>query len=274
MLGHERVLKRPGIQSHTVLGSRLVSYVDAEGELRVAEDACPHRGASLGCGRVDGSSLVCPYHALNVSLSSHPHKFYGYAALQGFVWVDYSKDLNTQHHMPPYFPGLTGLHALDFTKTFEAHPLVMVEHLVSSLGSLGGRSKHVQCSGVVGRETSSVDTPHGPAQVQCEFHAPYTCAATVLFGTERAALLIATVLPVSETRVTVHVRVSHAKGRQWSGWVLRAVRLALERALGQAPLVGGMDPGHADRLGPDEDLLAGYGAARDAFFPELSQPWT
>lgn len=271
LLGSERALKRPGIQSHTVLGSRLVSYVDVEGELRVVEDACPHRGASLGCGRVDGPALVCPYHALNVSMSSHPHKFYGYAALQGFVWVDYSKDLNTQHHMPPYIPSLTGMHTLDFTKVVDAHPLVLVEHLVGSLGSLVDSA---ECVGFVGRGSRVVDTPHGAAQVQCEYHAPYTCSATVSFGADRAAVVMASVLPVTEARAKVYVRVAHVRGRRWSAWVLRAARLALERVLGQVGLVGCIEPGHVDHLGPGEGLLTGYRAARQAFFPELNQPWT
>ena len=45
----------------TLMGRRLVVVRDAEGVF-VLDDRCPHRGAPLSRGRVDGGAVVCPYH--------------------------------------------------------------------------------------------------------------------------------------------------------------------------------------------------------------------
>jgi len=50
---------------YTVDGRDLVLWRDGEGRLLAAPDACPHMGASLADGRVDGEGrLVCPWHGL------------------------------------------------------------------------------------------------------------------------------------------------------------------------------------------------------------------
>ena len=44
-----------------LLGTRLVAFRGATG-VAVALDRCPHRGARLSLGRMQGSALECPYH--------------------------------------------------------------------------------------------------------------------------------------------------------------------------------------------------------------------
>ena len=47
----------------TLLDTGLVVY-RSSGRVSVAVDICPHRGARLSRGRIDGDNLVCPYHGL------------------------------------------------------------------------------------------------------------------------------------------------------------------------------------------------------------------
>lgn len=56
--------------SHTIDGRKLVVW-RAEGKLRVAPEACPHMGASLTNGRVQGCKLICPWHGLALGDEGH-----------------------------------------------------------------------------------------------------------------------------------------------------------------------------------------------------------
>ncbi|HEV7402876.1 MAG TPA: Rieske 2Fe-2S domain-containing protein [Chthoniobacteraceae bacterium] len=51
-----------GPVSKTMLGRQLVAYRGASGALTVMDSRCSHMGADLGCGQVEGESIVCPYH--------------------------------------------------------------------------------------------------------------------------------------------------------------------------------------------------------------------
>ncbi|MCA9571491.1 MAG: aromatic ring-hydroxylating dioxygenase subunit alpha [Myxococcales bacterium] len=55
-----RVRTRP-VALHR-LGRRLVAWRDGDGRVVVHEDRCPHKGARLSDGCVDGGLLACPYH--------------------------------------------------------------------------------------------------------------------------------------------------------------------------------------------------------------------
>ena len=59
-------------------GSRKIKFVDGrsvvlfniEGIIHVIDDSCPHNGASLANGRLDGTILQCPAHGLRFDLVS------------------------------------------------------------------------------------------------------------------------------------------------------------------------------------------------------------
>lgn len=46
----------------TRLGEKMAAWRDSQGHPHVVADQCPHRGASLGQGRVMGGCIQCPFH--------------------------------------------------------------------------------------------------------------------------------------------------------------------------------------------------------------------
>lgn len=61
LFGACRELDR-GPVSKTMLGRRLVAFRGEGGALAVMDAHCSHMGADLGCGRIEGDAVVCPYH--------------------------------------------------------------------------------------------------------------------------------------------------------------------------------------------------------------------
>lgn len=51
-----------GPVSREMLGRKLVAWRGESGAVAVMEASCSHMGADLGCGRVVGDEIVCPYH--------------------------------------------------------------------------------------------------------------------------------------------------------------------------------------------------------------------
>jgi phenylpropionate dioxygenase-like ring-hydroxylating dioxygenase large terminal subunit len=84
-------------------GVDVVLWRDSSGEAHAWQDRCPHRGAKLSLGRVDGDVLVCGYHGWNygvdgkcVRMPSHPSQrppaaacatVYAACEKYGIVWV-------------------------------------------------------------------------------------------------------------------------------------------------------------------------------------------
>src|SRR6185369_8686627 len=57
----EAALRR-GPLSKRILGRDLVAFRTASGRVAVLNARCSHLDANLGCGRVTGESLQCPFH--------------------------------------------------------------------------------------------------------------------------------------------------------------------------------------------------------------------
>ncbi len=49
-------------RSYAVNG-RMVGIFNIDGEYSAINDTCPHMGASLASGHVEGSAVTCPWHA-------------------------------------------------------------------------------------------------------------------------------------------------------------------------------------------------------------------
>jgi hypothetical protein len=80
---------RPGQPFGTVVGGvELVAWRDGHGRLHVGPGACPHLGAALCTGTVDGDALVCPWHGLRLDGARQ----FGWKPLPGYddgvlAWV-------------------------------------------------------------------------------------------------------------------------------------------------------------------------------------------
>lgn len=90
-------LTEPGSYRSVVIGDELVAVVrGADGELRALSNNCRHRGTMLlddGFGRLEGTSIVCPYHAWSYD---HQGSLRG-VPLPGSVEIDRS-----EHCLPNY----------------------------------------------------------------------------------------------------------------------------------------------------------------------------
>jgi len=52
----------PGTLRGVQVGEKQLVIGNVDGELFACDAICPHRGANLSQGRLDGGALVCPWH--------------------------------------------------------------------------------------------------------------------------------------------------------------------------------------------------------------------
>ncbi|SAK81800.1 Rieske (2Fe-2S) domain-containing protein [Caballeronia calidae] len=60
----------PGGRTLKFVDGRSVVLFNVEGVIHAIDNSCPHNGASLANGRVDGHVLQCPAHGLRFDLVS------------------------------------------------------------------------------------------------------------------------------------------------------------------------------------------------------------
>ena len=53
----------PGMGRAVPLGDTMVALFQVDGEFFAIQDACPHMGASLAGGHLEGDIVTCPWHA-------------------------------------------------------------------------------------------------------------------------------------------------------------------------------------------------------------------
>lgn len=271
LLGLEKTLKRPGmIQSHVVLGRRMVSFVDGSGEMHVAEEACPHRGASLALGTQADRCIVCPFHAQQVSASTHLDRFYDYAALQGFVWLDVASKLITQHFMPPYYPELSSSEYETYEESYASvhiNALVVMEHLLDRR-EFGGAST-VERVGPYGLQRHLVDSPHGQLVVDCEYHVPFTASLKFSIGGKTVLLAVFSVLPVSPRQSEVFVRLARLRDAPSKAYVTELAGGSARAH--EVRVLRSVDVGQwaSNRLGPSDELIKAYRDALHRFYPDI-----
>ena len=94
------------------LNQNIVAWRDGRGEINVLEDRCPHRGARLSKGRLQGGRLACNYHGLQLDgdgvITATPPTpdcpFVGQKAVRSYpcrefkggVWVYFGDDPNSE----------------------------------------------------------------------------------------------------------------------------------------------------------------------------------
>ncbi|OAJ52333.1 (2Fe-2S)-binding protein [Paraburkholderia ginsengiterrae] len=60
----------PGERKLAFVGGRSVVLFNVEGTIHAIDNACPHNGASLASGQLDGNLLRCPAHGLRFDLTT------------------------------------------------------------------------------------------------------------------------------------------------------------------------------------------------------------
>ncbi|CAB3810013.1 Naphthalene 1,2-dioxygenase/salicylate 5-hydroxylase systems, ferredoxin component [Paraburkholderia caffeinitolerans] len=58
----------PGQRKLAFIDGRSVVVFNVEGSLHAIENSCPHNGASMAGGRLEGSVITCPAHGLRFDL--------------------------------------------------------------------------------------------------------------------------------------------------------------------------------------------------------------
>jgi phenylpropionate dioxygenase-like ring-hydroxylating dioxygenase large terminal subunit len=97
-----------------LMGRRLVVARDSEGPF-ILDDRCPHRGAPLSLGRVEGGTVVCPYHGWRfgrggrclavpgTALPGAPAKALPCVERAGLVWTSLAAEPRPFPRLPPAF---------------------------------------------------------------------------------------------------------------------------------------------------------------------------
>ena len=63
------------------VNGRSIVLLNIEGGLHAVDNSCPHNGASLASGRLDGNVLQCPAHGLRFDLAT------GWMPRPGGLWL-------------------------------------------------------------------------------------------------------------------------------------------------------------------------------------------
>jgi len=56
-------------QAFTIAGQR-IAFFNIGGTVHAMDDTCPHAGAPLSQGRLNGCVVMCPWHAINFDVTS------------------------------------------------------------------------------------------------------------------------------------------------------------------------------------------------------------
>ena len=63
-------LPAPGERAFLRIGGRCVVLFRVDGVYHAIDDSCPHQGASLGVGKLEGRFIQCPAHGLRFDIAS------------------------------------------------------------------------------------------------------------------------------------------------------------------------------------------------------------
>ena len=272
----------------------LVLWQDSAAEMHAMDDVCPHRGASLSTGRVDGDCVRCPYHNHAVSGSRRDGGAYELLHEAGNTWVTASPPPGSFPPPPP--PGsetypeftLPGYRTVAYHKDLVGvNPVLMMEntldwsHLayVHRVHFVDGTPRvTVQRRGTSGLAEYVYSSEVFDLRIENEYHAPFTSSLRFLFRDKRtgedlpALLLWFSFTPTGGDRVRLHLRI--ARG------VLTGVPLltdALFKLVDELPLledvtlVRDVDATRwsSNALTPADEFVASYREVMISLFPGI-----
>jgi 3-phenylpropionate/trans-cinnamate dioxygenase ferredoxin component len=60
----------PGQRKLAFIDGRSIVLFNIGGTIRAIDNSCPHNGASLASGKLDGTMLTCPAHGLRIDVTT------------------------------------------------------------------------------------------------------------------------------------------------------------------------------------------------------------
>lgn len=63
----------PGTAKQVKVGGKTVAVFHVNGTFYAIDDTCPHRGAPLSEGELEGHEVVCPWHAAAFDVTTGAH---------------------------------------------------------------------------------------------------------------------------------------------------------------------------------------------------------
>jgi nitrite reductase/ring-hydroxylating ferredoxin subunit len=63
----------PGRAKQVTVGGRPVALFNVDGTYYAIDDTCPHRGAPLWEGELEGTEVTCPWHGARFNVTSGAH---------------------------------------------------------------------------------------------------------------------------------------------------------------------------------------------------------
>jgi phenylpropionate dioxygenase-like ring-hydroxylating dioxygenase large terminal subunit len=105
-------IAREAAQARVVENRRLVVWRDAEGDVHVWDDYCPHRGAGLSEGRVSGGLILCPAHGWRFDVNGQAVRPLTSSTMcREASFANVYEVMETEDIVWAYFGGTVGLHA-------------------------------------------------------------------------------------------------------------------------------------------------------------------
>lgn len=243
-----RLLRKRARLPIDAFGQRLVVWRDEEGTAHVQQRFCPHMGASLACGDVEGTRIVCPFHRWEfevdgacVRIPYMPEaRIPKRARIETFPAVEQCGQIwafngPAPTHELPLLPeyGAKGFGIRSKTQRFNAHPLLVLEN-----GCDAQHFKYVhkvdfehyevkntreEAHGFAFDVVQAIRTPMGNQAISITTSISYVGASLIYGRLERAGDLLATFIaaptPVAPN-VTDFTLIVAVKSLPWFLWPL------------------------------------------------------
>ena len=60
----------PGTSMVVTIGGKSVALFNVDGRIHAIDDTCPHAGASLGIGKLEGRIVTCRFHGMKIDVTN------------------------------------------------------------------------------------------------------------------------------------------------------------------------------------------------------------